>query len=423
MPAPEHITASVSQSRIVEPGVWGTLQQPLFRGLWIAAIVSYTGTWMQNMAAGWLMTSLSSSPLMISLVQAATSFAVFFVALPAGALADMVDRRKLLLIAQSWMVAAAAILGVLTIRGAVTPGGLLLFTFFMGLGAVMNDPAWQAITPEIVSSECLPTAVAINSAAFNIARAAGPALAGLVIATFNSGAVFLLNAASFFGVIFVLAQWRRAPRIAHEHGRRLLASIRAGIVHVSRDATLKAVLVRTGLFSFFSSALWALLPAIARGHGSVGYGIIFGLMGLGSLLSAALLHHLRRRCSIDVVVGIATLLFAGASFSAGRIETFWAHCLVFICAGFGWICAVASFNLVAQTAAPDWVRARMLSMYVLVLQGGMSIGSVLWGAIADRAGVPSALTYAAAGLVVGLAVGPFHSLRVPLRDVTMAPQQ
>ncbi len=418
-----HPATSSTPPGMIEPGIWGTLRQPLFRGLWIAAMVSYTGTWMQNMAAGWLMTSLSSSPLMISLVQAATSFAVFFVALPAGALADMVDRRKLLLVTQSWMVAAAAILGVLTLRGAVTPVVLLLFTFFMGLGAVMNDPAWQAITPEIVSSECVPTAVAINSAAFNIARAVGPALGGIVIATLNSGAAFLLNAASFFGVIFVLARWRRTPGRAHEHGGRLLASIRAGIVHVSHDATLKAVLVRTGVFSFFSSALWALLPAIAREHGSVGYGIVFGLMGLGALFGAALLSYFRRRCSTDTLVGFATVLFAAASFTAGHVDVFWVHCVVFVCAGFGWISAVASFNVVAQTAAPNWVRARMLSMYVLVLQGGMSIGSGLWGAIADRAGIPSALTYAAAGLVMGLALVPFHSLRVPVRDVTMAAQQ
>src|SRR5579871_820845 len=185
------------------------LREPLFRSLWIAAVVSYTGTWMQNVGAGWLMTSLTMSPLLVGLVQAASSLPVFLVALPAGALADMVDRRRLLLITQSWMVAAAALLGVLTISGRITPWSLLALTFMMGLGAVMNDPAWQAITPDVVSPEQHMSAVALNSAGFNVARSVGPALGGVVIAAAGSGIAFLLNAASFFGVIFFLYRWKR----------------------------------------------------------------------------------------------------------------------------------------------------------------------------------------------------------------------
>ena len=181
---------------------WAPLGEPLFRSLWIAAVVSYTGTWMQNVGAGWLMTQLSSSPLMVSLVQAAAAIPVFLVVLPAGALADMVDRRRLLLFTQSWMIVAAVALGILTLFNAVSPWMLLVFTFVMGLGAVMNDPAWQAITPEVVSPARHASAVALNSAGFNVARAVGPALGGVVVASVGSGWSFLLNAASFSESLF-----------------------------------------------------------------------------------------------------------------------------------------------------------------------------------------------------------------------------
>src|SRR5579862_8425265 len=191
---------------------WEPLREPLFRSLWIAAVVSYTGTWMQNVGAGWLMTQLTTSPLMVGLVQAAAAVPVFLVVLPAGALADMVDRRKLLLFTQSWMIVAAAALGILTLFHAISPWVLLAFTFLMGVGAVMNDPAWQAITPDVVSPGRHASAVALNSAGFNVARAIGPALGGLVVAFAGSGWSFLLNAASFFGVILFLFKWQRAPR-------------------------------------------------------------------------------------------------------------------------------------------------------------------------------------------------------------------
>src|SRR5689334_10694293 len=209
----DHIAVPASDSlglRRADPA-WAPLQEPLFRSLWIAAVVSYTGTWMQNVGAGWLMTELTTSPLTVSLVQAASAIPVFLVVLPAGALADMVDRRRLLLFTQTWMVAAAAILGSLTLFGVVTPWMLLFFTFLMGVGAVMNDPAWQAITPDVVSPERHASVVALNSAGFNVARAVGPAFGGAVVAVSGSGWSFLLNATSFFGVILFLYRWKRVP--------------------------------------------------------------------------------------------------------------------------------------------------------------------------------------------------------------------
>src|SRR5579872_402141 len=226
---------------------WAPLREPLFRSLWFAAVVSFTGTWMQNVGAGWLMTQLSASPLMVSLVQGAAAIPVFLVVLPAGALADMVDRRRLLLFTQSWMVVAAVALGVLTLLDAVSPWMLLAFTFLMGVGAVMNDPAWQAITPDVVSPERHASAVALNSAGFNVARAVGPALGGLVVATAGSGWSFLLNAASFFGVIVFLYRWKRP---AHEPSetRGVGQAIAEGFRYVRGAPKVRSVLIRTGAF-------------------------------------------------------------------------------------------------------------------------------------------------------------------------------
>src|SRR5205809_366648 len=283
---------------------WAPMHEPLFRSLWIAAVISYTGTWMQNVGAGWLMTQLTMSPLMVSLVQAATTLPVFLVILPAGALADMVDRRRFLLITQAWMVAAAGTLGILTLLGYVTPWVLLGFTFVLGLGSVMNDPAWQAITPEIVCAENHAPAVALNSVGFNVARAIGPALGGLVIAATSSGVAFLMNAASFFGVIFFLYRWRR-PHFENTGSGRVFESMRAGFRYVRSAPIVHCVLVRTAAFSLAASALLALLPLIARSsceYGATGYGLLLGSFGLGALAGAMLLPRMRTLYSVDGVV-------------------------------------------------------------------------------------------------------------------------
>jgi len=388
---------------------WAPLREPLFRSLWIAAVISYTGTWMQNVGAGWLMTQLSTSPLMVSLVQAAAAIPVFFVVLPAGALADMVDRRRLLLFAQSWMVAAAAGLGVLTLMHAVTPWTLLLFTLILGVGAVLNDPAWQAITPEVVSSRSHAAAVALNSVGFNVARAIGPALGGIVVAAAGSGWSFLLNAASFFGVIFFLWRWQRAP---HEllAGRRIGDAIAEGFRYVRGAPQVRSILIRTGAFSIGASSLLALLPVICQPHGAQGYGFLLTCFGLGALSGAALLPRLRILYSVDGVVAAATVVFAGMTFAAGQVYSFEVLCAVLFTAGAAWIGILACFNVVAQTMCPSWMRARALSMYLLVLQGGMALGSAFWGELAAHQGVPAALAWSALAMVIGLSSIVRHRL-------------
>jgi len=385
------------------------LREPLFRSLWIAAVISYTGSWMQNVATGWLMSNLNPSPLWVSLVQVALSLPVFLIALPAGALADMIDRRKFLLVTQSSMVAAAAVLGVLTITGAVTPQLLLVFTFLLGVGAVMNDPAWQALTPDLVAPPKLASAVALNSAGFNIARAVGPALGGLVIAAAGSGVAFLLNALSFFGVILFLYRWKPAARELPPAGR-LTTAIAGGMRYLRQDGRIRSVLVRTVAFTLFASAFWALLPLIARVYGAEGYGIMLACFGVGALVGAAVLSRLRRKLSFDGIVAAGNLIFAGALFGLVRCQPLALSSLCAAGAGLAWIINLASLNFVAQTAAPAWVRARVMSMYILALGGGLALGSAAWGIVAAQMEIKFTLTTAAVGLCAGLLLAPWCRL-------------
>jgi MFS family permease len=397
---------------------WSPLGERLFRSLWMAAVISYTGTWMQNVGAGWLMTELTTSPLMVSLVQAAAAIPVFLVVLPAGALADMVDRRRLLIFTQSWMVVAAAALGILTLLDMVNPWLLLAFTFLLGLGAVMNNPAWQAITPEVVSPARHAPAVALNSAGFNIARAAGPALGGLVVAAAGSGWSFLLNAASFFGVILFLWRWQRIPQQTSSN-RRVRDAIAEGFRYVRGAPEVRSVLIRTAAFSVSGSALLALLPLICQPHGAQGYGFLLTSFGLGAIAGAAALPRLRLLLSMDGVVSGATIVFAAMTFLAGQVHIFEWLCLVLFTAGAAWIGILACFNFVAQTMCPSWMRARALSMYLLVLQGGMAVGSAIWGELASRQCVPLALCWSALAMVVGMASVWRH--RLPNAQLKMAP--
>jgi MFS family permease len=386
------------------------LSEPLFRSLWIAAVVSYTGTWMQNLGAAWLMTTLTMSPLMVGLVQAAASLPVFLVVLPAGVLADMVDRRRLLLFTQTWMTAVAALLGVLTLLNLTTPWVLLLMTLLLGFGAVMNDPAWQAITPETVSPRNFYSAVALNSAGFNVARSVGPALGGVIVAIAGSGSAFLLNAASFLGVIFVLYHWRRVPHDNPFPTARFTEAMVAGLRYAHQSPAVKAVLLRTAVFSFSASAVLALLPIVASPFGAVGYGILLGCFGLGAIVGATLLPTLRRRLSVDALVVLSTIVFAVVTYFLSALHMFVPLAAVLFAGGMAWLQILATLNTAAQTCSPAWVRARSISLYLFNLQGGLAIGSAAWGAIANYYGIARALEIAAVGLLLGLVSVRYYRL-------------
>src|SRR2546423_5830569 len=293
---------ATERAEVRQPSAWSPLSQSLFRALWLAAVASNIGTWMHNVGADWLMTSLAPSPLMVGLMQTAENAPLFLLALPAGAMADIVDRRRLLLFTQGWMLVSAVALGLLTLFGLTTPWVLLLLIFSLGLGAALNAPAWQAIMPELVPRSELAAAVSLNSVAFNIARAVGPALGGFVVAAVGSWAVFLLNSLSFLGVLFVLYRWQREPEESISPTERVVGAMRAGVRYVRHDPDLRAVLVRTGVFVSCASALWAMLPLVARqqlGLGALGYGVLLGGLGAGAILAAFILPTVPRRIPIN----------------------------------------------------------------------------------------------------------------------------
>ena len=402
---------------------WSPLRHGMFRALWIASLASNVGTWMQSVAAVWLMTSLSSSPVMVALVQTAASLPLVFLALPAGALADMVDRRKLLLAAQTWMLLTSGALGVLTVYGLRDPWWLLGFTFAMGLGSALTGPAWLAITLELVPRGELPAAVALSSASLNMARAIGPAIGGLIVAAMGPGPAFLLNAASFLAVLGVLFAWRREPAVTVLPREHVFGAIRAGMRFVRHSPALKRILLRVGMFVFFTSSLWALLPVLAKQRmetQAAGYGVLLGAIGIGAVIGAFTLPRLRGLFAVDRLVDLAGLVFAVVLVLLGVVPSFGLACALLVACGLAWMTPLSSLNVETQSVAPSWVRARALALHLLVLQGGLAGGSALWGWVAARQGSPRALQIAGAGLLVSVVVSQRFRLK-PTAHIDLSP--
>jgi MFS family permease len=410
------ITADAQPSMPRIPATaWSPLRQPLFRALWLASVASNIGTWMQNVGAAWLMTSLAPTPMMVALVQAATTLPVFLIGLPAGAIADLLDRRHLLLATQGWMLVAATLLGVLTFFDATTPWLLLSLTFALGLGAAMNAPAWQAITPELVGESELRAAVTLNSIGFNIARAVGPALGGIVVAVLGSGAVFILNAFSFLGVMIVLYRWPRVAQVSALPAEDVFGAMRAGIRYVRHAPSVQAVLLRTGAFILGGSALWALLPLVARDELALdasGYGVILGFLGAGAVAGGILLPRIEQKLPTDGLLATAVILFGLATAGPVYAPHFVLLCAVMIVGGAAWIAIQSTLNVAAQVTVPAWVRARALAVYGIVAQGGLAIGSVLWGVVAERLSLSMALLCAAAVLTASLILSLWYRLKL-----------
>ncbi|EFW91523.1 hypothetical protein ZOD2009_13206 [Haladaptatus paucihalophilus DX253] len=397
--------------------VWQPLREPVFRAMWTAALVSNVGTWMQNVGAAWLMTSLTTSALFVALVQTATTLPVVVVSLPAGAIGDIVDRRWLLLSIQVWMLVTAGLLGVLTATGQTTPWILLLLTFSLGFGTAFMNPTWQAIQPELVSRDELPAAISLGAVGFNIARAVGPAVGGLILAATGAATVFLLNALSFLAVLVVVYRWRREPSPSELPPERVSESIRRGVRFVRNDRGLRSVLARTLTFIFFASAIWALLPLLVRnqlGLGASGYGLVLGVTGLGSAAGITVLERARQRYTTNQVVLGASALFAAVLVVLGTVHVVAVALVAVAVGGIAWISVLSSLNTAVQTLSPEWVRARTLSVYMLFFLGGMAIGGLAWGAVADYLGTPETLVAAGAGLFVGL-VGAIR-WRFPVTD-------
>ncbi len=395
---------------------WSPLKRPLFRALWIATIVSNVGTWMHEVGAGWLMVTLSSDPLMVALIQAATALPIFFLALPAGALADIVDRRRFLLGAQLWMLTCALLLGIMTLVGLTNAWLLLALTFALGIGSAMMTPAWAATVPELVPREELQPAISLNSLGVNVSRAIGPALAGVIVAAAGPSAAFMLNAVSFLGVVVVLARWRRETAPSTLPAERFFSAMRAGMRYVREAHALQAVMVRAVSFFLFATALWSLLPLIAKGQtqgGAAAYGVLLASIGAGAVSGALLLPRIRRKIGRDTLVRGATAIYAAMLAAAALLNSVRFLVPVMIVSGAMWLSVVSTFHVSAQTAVPAWVRARALSIYLVAFAAGTVGGSTLWGMVAARTSVSTALLAAAAGALLAIVATRRFSLEVP----------
>jgi predicted MFS family arabinose efflux permease/quinol monooxygenase YgiN len=397
------------------PSPWSPLRNGLFRGLWIATIVSNIGTWMHEVGAGWLMTSLSSSPSMVALVEAADSLPVMLLALPAGAIADIVDRRRLLIGVQVYFLVVIGTLAALTALELTTPWVLLAFTFAVGVGTAITMPAWAAIVPELVPADELPAAVALNSIGINVSRAIGPAIAGVLVAAVGAWLVFALNALSCLGILAVLLYWRREHRKSALPAERFLSAIRVGLRFITHTRPLQAVLIRGAAFFVFAAATWSLFPVIVRrelGRGPEVYGLLLTCIGVGAVAGAMLLPRLRARISRNAMVAGASALYALAALALGHVHNLGLLVVAMLATGVAWIAILATLQVSAQFTLPEWVRARGLAAFVVVFMGGMAFGAIFWGQVATWIGIPAALTAAAGGMLIAIGL----TWRVRLND-------
>ncbi len=387
-----------------QSSAWSPFGQTTFAVLWLATVLSNVGTWMHDVGAGWLMTVLSPSPFVVAAVQAATTLPVFMFALLAGAIADIVDRRRLLIGANIFMAIVAGSLALLVSLDLVTPAILLVFTFLLGTGAAFMAPAWQAIVPSLVPRPQLSTAIALNSMGINVSRAIGPALAGLLIAAVSLAAPFAFNAISFLGIIAALVWWK--PTLEKESRlppERIGSAIVVGLRYALNSGPLRATLLRSVAFFIFASALWSMLPLVARvvleGDATL-YGVLLASVGVGAVLSALMMPSIKSRLGANGTVaagmiGTSAVLFVLAMFPVKAVAIAAAGV-----AGVCWIGVLSSLQVSVQTSLPNWVRARGLSIYLTVFFGSMSVGSLIWGQIATVTSIETALLIAAVGAVV-----------------------
>ncbi len=393
----------VTDGSDAEPSAWSPFAVPAFRTVWIATLVANVGSWMASVATGWLMTTLDPSPIWVSLVGTATALPMFLFALPAGALADIVDRRKLLIAAQFFMLAVMVVLCVLTVTGWVTPIVLLILIFVLETGSAFETPAFLAVLPELVPKRQLSPALALNGLGINISRILGPALGGLVIGALGVSAAFLINALAFLGVVFAFARWRAPAHTSHLPAERFTAAIRSGWRFTREAPELKATLVHAGAFFLFASSYLALLPLIARDQlagGANVYGVLFGCIGAGAVAGALVLPRVRDRTTPDRLVLGGGLVTAAATAALAVTRELVVAVPIMLVIGAAWLAVMSSLMVSAQVALPEWVKARGLAVTQMVFNGGLMFGSVIWGVAAERFGIPVALLLSAAGLAL-----------------------
>ncbi len=385
---------------------WAPLRAAVFRWLWLASLVSNVGTWMQTVGAQWFLVHAAHAAILVSLVQTADMLPDVMFGIVGGVLADTLDRRRLLMAVQGCLVVATSALAALTIAGLMSPGLLLMFTFVIGTGSVLVTPAYQSLVPELVPREQIPAAAQLSSINVNLARAIGPAIAGVLIAYIGVGAVFALDAATFFVYGVVVALWRPDPGTTPQIPERFVSALRAGGRYVRYAPVVRRILLRAALFLVPASALWALLPLIASrrlGLGPDGYGLLLGALGVGAIAGASVLSWIRARLSSNALIELVGGVFAAALVGVVLVRATVVVVIVLLVAGVAWVAMLATVNTLLQLFLPRWVRARGLSVYQMVLFGAQGLGAVVWGVVADSFGLTLSFIVAAGLLASGTA--------------------
>lgn len=380
-------------------GAWRPLRIPMFRNLLAADLVSDIGTFMQGVGAAWLMVSQGAGPLLVALTQTASALPFFLLALPAGALGDIFNRRKLIITTEVWMLCVAVALAVLTLLHWITPWMLLFLTLALSIGDALEAPAWRAVLPELVPQEDLLPAMALNGIEFNLARAIGPALGGFLIAVAGVGTAFTLNALSFLGVLWVIVSWRPPLRRVSMPRETLSGATRAAIRYARNAPEMLTVLGRIAVIMFFASPFWALLPTVAHelSRSATLYGVFLAVFGGGAILGAMVLQRGRSLLSADAMLGTGTTLFAGTLWGAAWLKGVVPLCVAIAVGGAAWTAVMSLTSTVMQNVAPDWVRARAQAVFMLVYMGAWAGGSAFWGYVAGHRGTHFSFLAAAIG--------------------------
>ncbi|MGD9998053.1 MAG: MFS transporter [Ilumatobacteraceae bacterium] len=365
---------------------WAPLRSTAFRAMFVAQLVSNLGTLMHNVGAAWLMGDVGGSSALVALVQATTFVPVLLVGVPAGALADLFDRRRLLIATQVAMLAVASLLAVLTFSDRVTPLSLLALTFAMGTGAAVMSPAWFAIQPDLVSKEQFPQAVSLSALTFNVGRAVGPAIGGALIASAGTGWVFALNGASFVGTMAALVWWR-APRRADDGlpKERLAAASVTGLRYGLHSTPVRITMIRGAVLTGGACSITALLPVVVRGPlgwSPGGFGLLLGCFGAGSSIAAVIRPRVSKHLDADRVMSIGALTMAGTLVIQGLVHDRIVIGVGLFAGGMAWSLTTTEVTVAAQCAVPAWVRARGVGLVMLVITGAFAVGSALWGVLA-----------------------------------------
>ena len=377
---------------------WSPLKMPAFRLLWATWMTANICMWMNDVAAAWMMSALTITPIWVALVQTASTLPVFLLGLPSGALADILDRRRYLIVTQSWLAATAAALCVAVLFDLLTPPLLLALTFANGIGLAMRWPIFAALIPEIVPRQQLPAALALNALAMNTSRIIGPLVAGALIASAGTVYVFVLNVTLSLIAGFVIMRWRR-DYVPNPLGReRLLSAMRVGLQFARESVPLRGVFLRVSLFFFHSTALLALLPLLARrlaGGDASTYTLLLASMGAGAIMLVLVLPRLRQRLTGRQLVLAGTLLQSLSAMGMAFATSVYVAVPTMVLAGVAWLCVANSLSVSAQMSLPDWVRARGMSIYQMAIMGGSALGAAVWGQVATISSLSSSLVASA----------------------------